>query len=622
MKIKLNFSMILLIIFIFTISFVSANEVNDPIVNEISVNETIEYPNFDDVSSNNGSEVNSNENIVKTKPVLSVKSTKIKTKDTLDIYLKNSSGSLLKSKNLTLSINNKHYSVSTNSNGVASLKVSLPTKTYKLTVSFAGDEKYTAISKKFNIKVSKLDSKISPHANFLKRGKYLYADLSSGGNPLSNKKIIFNINGKTYSKTTNKNGRAGLKISLTPSSYSVILKYGGNDYYKSYQTKFNLRVMYYTNIDISNVKLLTNGYLRIYLKDYSISDISHKTLTIKIANKKFTKKTNSEGIIVIKPKLGVKEYKVFVEYGKYWTSKKVKGINGNVKDPLNEIIPLRNGLPDIDLMPGSYVMGDESATYTLTKAQYKEVIKRDSYCLFLNNKLSKFTFFKTKSHPNTNHIVKREKWNVIERAINTKIVNANKYNYWPSTVSVSLKGKSFTYSEVRDAQNTDYTCGPTSASVCSQVLRNFLSEKYLAKKAGSKEVIGTPCHGMIKALGENFNCTYFYRNSFDTALQELKKGGSALIFHTKNHYVAILDISNDGKKLLVSNSYKSYYNIPTKWLTVKYMETRFVKNYDDGLIVRLNYSLSNSTKNQVNCFYKSMGMNWSRHNTHATIGLI
>ena len=616
MHAKINFLILLAILATFTVSLVSANELNDTLVNE-----TIESDVLDNINVNDSLNVNSTDGIEKTKPLITVKTAKLKAKDTLNVYLKNDSGGVLKSMNLTFSINNKKYSVSTNSEGIASLKVSLPAKTYKLTVSFAGDEQYQSVFKKFNIKVSKLDTKLTNHANFILKGKYLYADLSSNNNPLSNKKISIKINGKTYIKTTNKNGRAGVKVKLASSTYSVVLKYGGNNYYKSVQTKFRLHVMHYTNINIANSKLLTNGYLRIYLKDYSVSQISHKTLTIKIAHKKFTKKTNSEGIIVFKPKMGVKDYKVIVKYGKYWTSKKVRGIDGNVIDPLNEIVPLKNGHPDIDVMSGNYVMGDGSATYTLTKAQYKEVIKRDSYCLFLNNKLSKFTFFKTKSHPNTNHIVKREKWNVIERAVNTKIVNANRNNYWPSQISVSLKGKSYTYPEVRDVQNTDYTCGPTSASVCSQVLRNYLSEKYLAKKAGSKAVIGTPCHGIIKALGKDFNCTYFYKNSFGTALEELKKGGCALIFHTKNHYVCILDISKDGKKVLVSNSYKTYYNIPTKWLTVNYMKTRFIKNHDDSLIIRLNYSLSNSTKNQIDCFYKSMGTKWSGNNVHAMIGI-
>lgn len=621
MRIRTNFLIILLVFIFFTLSVVSADDFNGTEVNEINDNVTADSHGLDDVGTLSESENNSNASVEKTKPVITLKTSKIKTVDTLKVHLENSSGNPLKSKNLTLTLNDRKYSVSTNSKGIASLNVNLPAKTYNLKVTFEGDDEYKSVSKSFKLKVSKSDSKISPHANFLLRGKTLHVYLSSNGNVISSQRISIKINGKTYERTTDKYGRAEIKIGLAPSVYSVLLKYGGNSYYKSSQMKFKLNVMRYASISIGNSKLLTKGYLRIYLKDYSPSQIAHKTLTVKIANKQFAKKTNSEGVIVIKPGVGTKKYKVVVKYGKYWTSKRVQGVKGSVRDPLNETVPLKNGVPNVDLMPGNYIMGDGRATYTLTKAQYREVLQRDSHCLFLNNKLSKYTFFKTKSHPNTNHIIKREKWNVIERALNAKLVSANRNNYWPSVISVSLKGKSYTYSEVRDMQNTEYTCGPTAASVCSQVLRNYLSEKYLAGKAGSKPVIGTPCDGMIKALGKNFNCTYFYKDSFDNALNELKKGGCALIFHTKYHYVTILDISRDGKKVLVSNSYGSYYDIPTKWLSISYMKTRFIINRDDSLIVRLNYSLSNSKKHEVNCYYASMGTNWIRQNTHQTIGL-
>ena len=270
-------------------------------------------------------------------------------------------------------------------------------------------------------------------------------------------------------------------------------------------------------------------------------------------------------------------------------------------------------------MPGSYVMGDESATYTLTRGQYREVIKRDSQCLFLNNKLSKYVFFRTKNYPNTNHIIKREKWNVIEREINKKIVRANKYDYWPSKVTASLKGKEYKYPEVRDIQNTPYTCGPTSASVCSQVLRNYVCEKYLAKLSGTDKE-GTKIPKLEKALNKNnFTCIYFYKDSFRIGLNELKKGGCALVFHAQNHYVSILDISKDGKKVLVSNSYGSYDGISTGWVSVSYMNKKF-GHFHDSLVVRLNYNLTKSRTNSVNCFYNSMGRNWYRHGNKSKIG--
>ena len=234
--------------------------------------------------------------------------------------------------------------------------------------------------------------------------------------------------------------------------------------------------------------------------------------------------------------LGTGTLTVKVEFGGTSTvapsqdTKQVTGIKGNAKSPLKSKIPLRNGIPDVDYMTGNYVMADPDMTYTLLKSQYREVIKRDSYCLYLKKKLSKYTFFKSKSEPKLNHIIKREKWNVIERELNTKIVKKNKHNYWPKQITASLKGKSYTYPEVRDVQNTGYTCGPTSASMCSQALRNYYCEKYLAKKAGSNAYSGSSTSGLKRALEKcHFSCSFYYKSSFNKALNQLKKGGAAFI---------------------------------------------------------------------------------------------
>ena len=104
-------------------------------------------------------------------------------------------------------------------------------------------------------------------------------------------------------------------------------------------------------------------------------------------------------------------------------------------------------------------------------------------------------------------------------------------------------------------------------------------------------------------------------------MNEVKKGGAALIFHAYNHYVSILDISKNGKKVLVSNSYGTYDNIPTGWVKVSYMKKKF-SNIDESLIVKLNYKLSDSVKNSIGCYYTSMGKNWVAQNTHQSIGRV
>ena len=159
---------------------------------------------------------------------------------------------------------------------------------------------------------------------------------------------------------------------------------------------------------------------------------------------------------------------------------------------------MKNGAPDIDYLVGNYVMGDENSKYTILKAQYLEVIKRDSKGLCLYKKLTNYVFTKTKSEPNYNHIFQRTKWNVFERDLNTRLVLKNSHNYWPYEITASLKGKAYTYSEVRDVQNTGYTCGPTSSSMCTQVLRCYLNEQFLASKSGTNYYDGSSTVGLKK----------------------------------------------------------------------------------------------------------------------------
>lgn len=366
--------------------------------------------------------------------------------------------------------------------------------------------------------------------------------------------------------------------------------------------------------------MLTNGFLRVYLK--VAGKAVSKKVTLTVGNKKLSKKANSEGIAVFKPCVKAGHYTVKAQVGKFYSMKSMKCYEGNVKDPLKESSTYKNGKPDIDVMPGNYVMGDENAKYTLKKSQYREVLKRDSQCLFLHGKLTKYTFFKTKNHPGLNHIIKREKWNVIERAVNAKLVKKNKNDYWPGKITVTLKGKSYKYPFVRDVQNNGYTCGPTSCSMCSQVLKNYVCEKYIAKLAKTDRT-GTSCPNMIKALSKNnFEATYFFKSTFNQALKELKNGGCALVFHANNHYVSILDISSNGKKVLVSNSYGSYAGIPTKWVKVSYMKKKFSPKWDESLLVKLNYKLSDSTINSINSYYNSMGKNWVAQNTNHGIGSV
>ena len=465
---------------------------------------------------------------------------------------------------------------------------------------------------------TKANLKLVNYTNFVKSGDTYYLYLTtSNGKAVANKKLTVTFNGNTYTKTTNSNGRIGIAVTSTATTGSMNIAFKGDNDYNAFSKSVKFYIDKSISITIGNTKLLTNGFLRVYLSGPK-SSIANKTVKITVGNKVFKKKTTAEGFVVFKPKLSAKTYTVTVNFNDYSVSKKVKCIKGNVKSPLTTKIGTVNGVPDIDVMPGSYVMADNDAKYSLTKAQYQEVLKKDSYSLFLYGKLSKYTYFKSKQLPEIKHIIKREKWNVIEQAINIKMVKKNSYSYWPSSITVNLKGKSLTYSEVRDTQNTEYTCGPTSASVCSQVLKNYFSEKYFQVKMHVTHGVNI---NVIKSVLQNnkFKATYFYTMS--SAIKELAKGGAALIAYLPNHYVTVIDVSKDGKKILVSNSYGAYNvggdsKIPTDWVTLKKFNAKF---QGVGLVVKLNYNLSKAAKTKINNFYYSMGSNWARQNTNERI---
>ena len=464
---------------------------------------------------------------------------------------------------------------------------------------------------------SKKNLTVKTDSNYVKQGNNYDMYLTdSGGNGVAGKTLIINLNGKDYKKTTSKDGKFTVKIDMAKTNVDLKISYGGDAVYNAFSKTVNVKIIT-VSIEIGNSRLLTNGYLRVYLHG-SLKLISNKMITIRVGNKVFKMKTNKEGFVVFKPNVSPKSYKVTVSYDGLTVSKTVKCIKGNVINPLKKKVPTKGGVPDIDFMPKNFVMGDGDAQYSLRKSDYLEVMKRDSYGLYLYGKLSKYTFFKTKLSPKVYHILKREKWNVIERKIYTDVVKKNKYNYWPKTVTVSLKGKSYTYSEVRDIQNTEFTCGPTSASVCSQVLKNFHSEKYFQKKGHVTSGINIP---VLKKIIERNHCSvkYFYGDSFNSAIKKLKKG-CALIAFLPNHYISVIDVSPDGKKVLVSNSYGSYNDgcrhIPSNWVSVKKLKSKFA---GVGLVIKPKYKLSQNVKKQLKNYYSSMGGKWNRQNVNERI---
>ncbi|WP_405291283.1 right-handed parallel beta-helix repeat-containing protein [Methanobrevibacter sp.] len=152
--------------------------------------------------------------------------------------------------------------------------------------------------------------------------KYLSAKLvDSNGKAISNQKVSFNFNGKSYATKTNSNGIAMVKVSLSAKkSYTVTLTYSGNDDYASSKTTTKIIVktgFKKTKITSSNMKVKRNKKKTFSLKltNNAGKALKNQKILVKLNSKTYTIKTNGKGIAKLSFKLSkVKKYKVSVKF--------------------------------------------------------------------------------------------------------------------------------------------------------------------------------------------------------------------------------------------------------------------------------------------------------------------
>ena len=131
-----------------------------------------------------------------------------------------------KGKIITFKVNGKKYTAKTNVNGIAKLKLpSLKVGTYKVKYSFAGTSNYkksSASSKVYIISTKNPTFTVKSGTTFTEGSTSTFkVAASASGVPLVNKKITFNLEGKTYTKTTNKDGIASLSFNLGVGKHTI-----------------------------------------------------------------------------------------------------------------------------------------------------------------------------------------------------------------------------------------------------------------------------------------------------------------------------------------------------------------------------------------------------------------
>ena len=137
------------------------------------------------------------------------------------VTIKDAKGNALTSQKISLTINGKTYSASSNSKGIATFKTAaLAIGVYSVKVTYAGSSKYSksSLSQKVKVVSSLSGSNMNKYYGYV--SAYTVTFYKNTG-PLVNTKVSFIVAGKTYTKTTNSNGVASLDVNLAPGNYSI-----------------------------------------------------------------------------------------------------------------------------------------------------------------------------------------------------------------------------------------------------------------------------------------------------------------------------------------------------------------------------------------------------------------
>lgn len=257
--------------------------------------------------------------IVKNDTQIIIKTTDIVNGTYFKAYLQDSDGNPISDENVSFISDVGNYTSKTTSTGRARLKINLNPGEYSFVLLFNGSEVYNPCQKEVTITVFKNKVKLSLESSKVYQGNYISVYLKNAfGKAFKNQTILFIINGKTYNKTTDSEGRARLKIKLNPETYNLTICYPGYSPYPPKNKSYNLKVLKnVAKISVSSRIVINKNYFYAYLKDASGKALASQKVTFKINGKKYVRKTDYKGKAALKIRLKAKNYKLRMYfYGK------------------------------------------------------------------------------------------------------------------------------------------------------------------------------------------------------------------------------------------------------------------------------------------------------------------
>ncbi|MDO5847935.1 MAG: hypothetical protein Q4P18_00155 [Methanobrevibacter sp.] len=241
----------------------------------------------------------------------------------LSVSLTDDEGNVLANQEITVTIDGQEFTVSTDSNGIATIDLDMVPGDYVAEIAYAGKEAYNAAETSVNVQI--LPTIVAPDIDmFYKDGtKYEVTLLDEQGNPIANKIVTVTINSPrfknpvSYDRTTDSNGVASLPINLSPGEYTITAKYGDDSVEST------------VKIDPMTYKLSSND-IDMFYKDgtkYEVTLVDAKgnpaageTVSLilngkSFKNLKYDRVTDSNGVASLPINLAIGQYTITAKYG-------------------------------------------------------------------------------------------------------------------------------------------------------------------------------------------------------------------------------------------------------------------------------------------------------------------
>ena len=232
-------------------------------------------------------------------------------------------GNGIPNKQITFLISGKTYNATTDSQGIATISLSLNVGFYNVEISIPTQN----LTKKITV-VARLTENKNIVMDYLDGSKYKVRAIDDNGNPVASGTVVkIKVSGVTYSVKTDKNGYATLPIRLQPKTYTITSTYKGVTVKNTIKVKSTLKAKKTFKVKKTAKKLV----LKAKLKWSNGKPIVGKKVTFKFKGKTYKAKTNKKGIAKVKVKKKVikklkrgKKYKVKIRYKNETAKSKVK----------------------------------------------------------------------------------------------------------------------------------------------------------------------------------------------------------------------------------------------------------------------------------------------------------